>query len=165
MVTSSATFWISSNIIDWFTQGISGYTAIAPSAFKVTDYGSFYQGQNLGLNLNSCRNFLDSTIVALQASNGTWNNFRNFFTRNGGVGDRIFFTESKFAEGTIQSRTLPVGSSSSTDVFMTPSRMIFLPITSGSTSVYYVNIDTTRFRLERPFMDGTLVDDAYIKAA
>jgi hypothetical protein len=165
MVTSGTTFWTSTNAIDWYIASSGGYTAVAPSAFKVTDYGSFYQDQNLGLNLNACRNFLDSTIVALQPNDGIWNNFRNFFTRNGGASDRVFFTESKFAEGIIQSRTLPVGSSSSTEVFMTPSRMIFLPITSGTTSVYYVNIDNTRFRLERPFMDGTLVDDAYIKAA
>jgi hypothetical protein len=167
MATTSTTIWTSLNGIDWLTQGGTGYTAVASSAFRVTDYGSFYSGTSniLGLNIGSCRNFLDSTIVTLQTNSGIWNNFRNFFTRDGGASDKVFFTESKFAEGTIQSRTLPVGSSSSTEVFMTPSRMIFLPITSGTTSVYYVNIDNTRFRLERPFMDGTLVDDAYIKAA
>lgn len=89
-------------------------------------------------------------------------NFYAWMTSNGSS-TRVAYSESKFASR-ISTRTLPSPLTGGSSIFFTPNRMIVIGH-GASQPVYYLNVDTTRFRLERPYMDGRIVDDAYIKVA
>jgi len=96
-------------------------------------------------------------------------NFGNLFAHyavGATTADRLLVSESKYYLPNVYSEVLPAGSSAGHRCAFTPTRLIIVPSNGASSnSVYYLNIDTARFRLERPFIDGHFVDDAYIKAA
>ena len=89
-------------------------------------------------------------------------NFYAWMTSNGSS-TRVAYSESKFASRT-STRTLPSPLTGGSSIFFTPNRMIVIGYGAGQ-PVYYLNVDTTRFRLERPYMDDRIVEDAYIKVA
>jgi hypothetical protein len=90
--------------------------------------------------------------------------FRNLSAASGSSGSlvgRVAVSESPLL-GALRHFAVP-GSPTITNLasIVTPSRAIFF----SNAGIYYLNVDTTRFRLDRPYMDGQFVSDAFIKAA
>lgn len=101
---------------------------------------------------------LPGTSVSLAGGN-----YMNLYVPSASMSgvDRVYWSESRFAVSTYSQAVSGLSYTGSQHAVITPTRAIFfLP-----SNIYYLNIDNARFRLDAHYMDGRIVDDAYIKAA
>jgi hypothetical protein len=151
------------------TDGIVYYsTAVAsPSqSARLTSSGFVYNTSSVSPSRADMSRGTNGLLLYIASSGHRLNNLSNLWSvssLSGNTTDRMLFSENKSFGEVMRNRTLP--SSINRATYFTPSRIIMIPTNSVSSAIYYMNIDTLRFRLERPYMDGRFVDDAYIKAA
>lgn len=145
---------------------------ILPTNLSITSSGflTTKDGQLISYTQGAAEVGGDNLVrLAMPYTQSTLINFGNLFAHmatGDTVADRLLVSESKYYQPNTYLEILPAAASAGHRCAFTPTRLIIIPSNGASSgNAYYLNIDTARFRLERPLIDGHFVDDAYIKAA